>query len=103
VRHLTKDTSEPITVSIKEAVKKGRAKLYAYKHKNTVAILSRLGTNLIDNTYGFVVITDLQSQPNYRAKTMEESIEKALNSGNQVIQFKGFSDLRKSWYGEEIK
>lgn len=63
-------------------------------------VLSRLGAKHVPNKhgefhYGFVPISKTNDVPNFLGIDAKQSITKASNSGNTVMEFNNFTDLMK--------
>lgn len=87
---VTEHPTEDI-VHIKE-LKQGS--IYAYSSKKgSLAILTKLGNNTIDEHYGFVLVHQLGQRPVFTSNRKEKSIELAMNKGQTVYQFKSLKDL----------
>lgn len=91
MRRVIKDTHPEDLISIRRVKV---SKVYAYKtDHNTLCVLTTLGTNMIDQKYGFVRIGDTRTKPVFQAKFMEKSIDKAMNKGRNVMEFDGAKEM----------
>lgn len=87
------------TDSMVELHKVVGSKLYAYRSvKGTLFILSKLGDTWGQSKYGeyhfgFVNVGITNENPSFKADTMLESIEKAMNHGRKVFEFNNLKEL----------
>lgn len=90
------DVSPPDAIRLRNA--RG-SKLYVYRsEKGTLYILSKLGNGFRPNFYGeyhygFINISSTNTKPSFCAKTLKDSIQRALNSGRIVMEFENLSEV----------